>query len=167
MAIDALLSALVLIPWLPAFALSALCTCVHTADEAVGGSETFWEYVAPLTGWHPTRGVGLAAFGLLAGALIVLAAVGYGGSAWALSLLLGLRFGDFLGSHGLLGLILPGPNPGRATAPLYAAEVAAISGLWPEFVSDPPDPYWMTVGIVVFLLPWIVLGLLRGSQRAV
>ncbi len=112
------------------FAMSALFTLLHVAEELVGDGGPLWRYFGAIAGLRIPDAIGFVLFTVgLAAALIVVAWLGYvGGSALWLGVLLGARVGDSVFSHWLLVLEWK-PNPGIATTVLFAVEVALVIAL--------------------------------------
>lgn len=154
------------VPGLMLFALSVAFTFAHTVEEMGAVGVPFWEYAADLTRIRLSWWLGFVLFVGLAAALVAVAYVAYfERSAAALALLVGLRAGDAITSHGLLSVVYKKENPGLATIPLYLCELVIVGVLWREIQAEPFRAGWFVVGFSVFALPWTLLLLLRRLAR--
>lgn len=152
----------VLLPYAPWFglALSLFGTWLHTfVDETLyGDGAPFWDYSADLLGVRPPWLAGFVLFVFFTLALSAIGVLAYGfGSFLALSLLLGMRTGDVLGSHVALAALYKRPNPGLATAPVYVIEAAfSLLWLWGEHQLHRLSWQWALLGFWVFAGPWVI-----------
>jgi hypothetical protein len=123
--------------------VSVVLTILHTWEEI------HWDllkYLNKVSGAKIARDTGWFFIGLVTPVLAIAAAhYGY----W--SVLVGMRLGDAIFTHGLPQIFVQERNPGRVTALLYLGEAALIS-----FMTDVPN-LDLFIGMFPFILLWPLL----------
>lgn len=135
--------------------LAVLLTAFHTLlEEPFGEDLPFWDYYRVYFGRGPALpfAVGFLAFAGLWAVLVTLAVLGFRYEyADATGALVGAMTADALVSHVLLQVIVPGRNPGLATASLYVLFVIAATAL-----GVPMSAAGVAVGAGAFVGFWVL-----------